>query len=446
MAYFEGEWNKADDFSKMERLEKEKRAIMGFEEEMAEYQEKISEIIEILGVDKGEYPGWYPSLTEGVFSELYGLSSLYSWVYDKEERLVNSSSAKVIGDKVFFLIDGVSELQPQCIKRSRREQLKRAFLMATPKERLERGFHEIYLRNGIRITIYSGDRTKEGEDVMVFRKYIVRKLTFEEQAALGTIPEEGIDLFKSMVEIGFNVIFSGAVRSGKTTFLQTWQSYEREDLEGLAISTDPETPWHKIMPKAPIMQLVADGEELENITKSILRGDNDYVLLEEMRDGVAFNIALDIVSTGTKRSKATVHTKDALNLPYKMGTKICSRYGGSFKGILQQIFINFDFVFEFAQVEENRGKKLLKGIWLYGYDKVGDKVFMEEMLRYDGERKEWVWRNVIGADFELRTSKGYDKALLERLKVELDVLEKSHSMENPITLYPSYYKDEEGFM
>ena len=57
--------------------------------------------------------------------------------------------------------------------------------------------------------------------------------------------------------------------------------------EGLAISTDPETPWDIIMPEAPLMQLVADGEELETLTKSLLRGDNDYVILEEMRDAKA---------------------------------------------------------------------------------------------------------------------------------------------------------------
>ena len=67
-------------------------------------------------------------------------------------------------------------------------------------------------------------------------------------------------------------MFAGTVRSGKTTFLQTWQRYEEADKEGLAISTDPETPWDIIMPEAPLMQLVADGEELETLTKSRMYG------------------------------------------------------------------------------------------------------------------------------------------------------------------------------
>ena len=52
--------------------------------------------------------------------------------------------------------------------------------------------------------------------------------------------KEIIPLFHTMIAIGFNVLFSGQVRSGKTTFMICWQKYEDEKLEGLAIATDPE--------------------------------------------------------------------------------------------------------------------------------------------------------------------------------------------------------------
>lgn len=154
------------------------------------------------------YPPWYRSLAEGIFAELYGLSGLTPWAYDETEEYKNSSSAKLIGDRMYCLIDGRSVLQPQRISENRRQQLKRAFLLTAPKERIEKGFHEVYLHNGIRITIYSGDRTKPGQDVMVFRKYILRELTFEKLAELGTIPAESVELFKTMVRLGFNVLFS----------------------------------------------------------------------------------------------------------------------------------------------------------------------------------------------------------------------------------------------
>lgn len=357
-----------------------------------------------------------------------------------EEKYRKSSSAKLIGDRLYCLIDGKAQLQHQKIDRRRREQLKRTLLLATPYERLEYGFHEVYLHNGIRITIYSGDRTKDGQDVMVFRKYILQDLNFEKLAELSTIPESAVVLFKKMIEIGFNMIFAGQVRSGKTTFMQVWQKYENPGLEGLAIATDPETPWHILMPDAPIMQLIADGEKLESITKSLLRGDNDYILLEEMRDAVAFQIALDITSTGTMRSKATVHDNDAVNIPYKMASKIRSRYGGDNRELIAQVFKNFDYVIELAQDPENRAKKIMKGMVEYSYDREKDKVLCRRICAYDGQRKIWRW-NPLGGKLK------EEKYPEQRYKIEeMRKLIQKMAVECPLTegtdIFPAYYKEQ----
>jgi pilus assembly protein CpaF len=349
-----------------------------------------------------------------------------------------SSSAKLIGDRLYCLIDGKSVLQPQRISDTRREQLKRALLLATPKERLEKGFHEVYLKNGIRITIYSGDKTKKGQDIMVFRKYVLRELTFEKMASLGTIPSEAVELFKTMVKIGFNVIFSGQVRAGKTSFMQTWQRYEDKRLEGMAIATDPETPWHILMPDAPIMQIVADGKELEEISKSLLRGDNDYLLLEEMRDADAFRLAVDITSVGTKRSKATIHSGNPQDIPYKMATAIVSKYGGSFNGIISQIFRNFNYVFEFYQDPENRGIKRLKSISEYEYDPEKDRVAIYQICKYNPLEQRWLWKCHIGED-KKEVGNLYPEEFKKMNKM-LEVLEKRNPNTSHTVIYPRYYK------
>jgi pilus assembly protein CpaF len=390
----EDEWKNSGDNDRTDRLELEKRAIMGYPEEAARVKERIRSIIDENGMDEN-YPPWYKSAEDAVFNELFGLSGIAPWAYDETEEYRNSSSAKLIGDRLYCLIDGRSVLQPQRIGRDRREQLKRALLMATPKERLESGFHEVYLRNGIRVTIFSGDRTKEDQDIMVFRKYVLNDMSFEDLAALGTIPQESTELFKLMVKAGFNVIFAGPVRSGKTTFLRAWQSYEDRNLEGLAIATDPETDWTRIMGDAPVMQIVADGDELENITKPILRGDNDYVLLEEMRDAVAFNIALEITSLGTRRSKATVHTMSAESLPFMMAEKIRHRYGGDTKDIIRKIVENFDLVFEFRQMDSNRSVKKLTAITQYYIDKTTGKPASLKLMKYDFMKKKWIWNSTL---------------------------------------------------
>ena len=448
---FDTEWQSLDDFEKQERLELEKAAILGYEDAMQFYKERIAAICGAASLHTAAPPAWYESLVEGVFAELYGLAGLSPWVYDKTEAYKNSSSAKLIGDRLYCLIDGKPCLQPQRISEERRRQLKRAFLMTNPSERMEKGFHELYLTNGIRITIYSGSRTKPGQDIMVFRKYILKDLSLEHMADLGTIPRDAIPLFELMVKVGFNVIFAGPVRSGKTTFLQMWQRMESSDMEGLAISTDPETPWDKIMPGAPIMQLVADGNDLASISKSLLRGDNDYVILEEMRDAQSYRLALDLASIGHGRCKATVHTTDVASLPYKLASKIKSEYGGDEQSLISQVFASFDYVLEFAQDKDNRAQKILKSISEFCYDAERDKVSVHKICEYAGSGS-WKWRTHLGKDKDerLRLWKEEKKMMVEEMK---KLESKNPIMENAV-IYPRYYRPsfrdgmplEKGFM
>ncbi|MEE0741182.1 MAG: ATPase, T2SS/T4P/T4SS family [Emergencia sp.] len=437
---FNKEWNETDDETKNRKLEREKRAIMGFEEETVFYKERIREILQDKKLYDSWYPPWYPNLYEGVFAELYGLAGLAPWAYDMEEKYCRSSSAKLIGDRLYCMIDGRAQLQPQRIGKRRREQLKRTLLLATPHERLEYGFHEVYLHNGIRITIYSGDRTKEDQDVMVFRKYVLKKHTFLGLWEKNTIPREAIALFMKMIEAGFNMIFTGSVRSGKTTFMQIWQQYEDPSLEGLAIATDPETPWHLLMPEAPIMQLVADGQRLASMTKSLLRGDNDYILLEEMRDAEAFHLALDITSTGTTRCKATVHDNDGVNVPYKMASKIRERYGGQTRELIAQVYKNFDYAVELCQDPEDKGRKIMKGIVEYVYDAREDRVIARQICQYDFAEGCWRWNSKGG----LAKMDKYPQRLgvIKEMNQILKVLAARYPITGETVMYPAYYSGE----
>jgi pilus assembly protein CpaF len=196
---------------------------------------------------------------------------------------------------------------------------------------------------------------------------------------------------KLFVYTGMNVLFAGPVRSGKTTFLRIWQSYEDPKLEGAAVATDPETDWYSIMPEAPVMQLVADGPKLEGIIRPLMRGDNDYIILEEMRDAEAFRTALEIASVSTGRCKATVHTNDASVLPFMMAEKIRQRYGGNTEDIERRIAESFDLAFEMRQTEDNRAEKKLTAITQYYTDpETGVPVF-SKLMEYDNRTGKWYW-------------------------------------------------------
>ena len=219
------------------------------------------------------------------------------------------------------------------------------------------------------------------------------ELSFGVLSERNTFPKEAIRIFELMRKIGFNVIFTGQVRSGKTTFLQTWQRGENRNLEGLAISTDPETPWHDIMPDTALMQIVTDGSGLEELSKSLLRADNDYVLMEEMRDASAYKLIIDIITSGTSRCKATVHDGSALDLPYRMASEVVNRYGGSLLYTIKRIYTGFDYVFEMIQESDNHDHKILKAIVEYDFDSENERCVARYLCKYDFEKSRWIWNS-----------------------------------------------------
>jgi len=434
-AQLDKRWDSSDTNGMASRLTLEKEAIIGKISAVNKLKDTIREILTETNRLAEPFPSYYGNLVGAIFSDLYGLSGITPWAYDYTEEYRKSSSAKLIGENLYCLIDGRAVLQPQKIPYERREQLKKALLLSTPEERSEKGFHEVYLANGIRVTIYSGKRCKPNQDIIVFRKYVLKNLSFEKLQSYGTFPKKAIRLFEAMVEIGYNTVFCGMVRSGKTTFLRTWQSYEDSSLEGVTVATDPETDWAKICPGAPIMQLVADGKELLDIEKSLKRSDADYVILEEMRDATAYNLFLGITSMGTMRSKGTIHDTHPIRIPSKMASAIRSEFGGDEESIISQLFTNINYVIELYQVPENKSFKRLRSITEFRYDPINNTCSAQKICQYYPESDTWGWKYDIGKDKKALAT-GYDKAW-EVFQSTLEEL----SQESPLDPADEYYNE-----
>lgn len=384
----------------LESMEKivsiQKKAIIGYENEVHFFRSKIKEMIKKHKAEGVIFPEWYKSLDEGIYHENWGMAGIGEWFSTK---YASSSSAKIIGNRIYFLEEGKMILKKQGMAKHRREQLIRAFLLLTPDERLDKEFHEIYLLDGTRVTIFRGTLVKEGEDVIIFRRYIIPKYSFEEQAKRKTIPYEAIPLFKEMVALGYNVAFAGAVRTAKTTFLSTWQSYEDQSLEGVMIETDPEIPLHRIMPNAPIVQIIADNEKLLAITKNILRSDADYIIVAEARDGLALDTVIKVATKGTRRLKMTFHTRNPLDFAYDVASEIVKTFGGDIHYTANKVAASFDYIFHFVQLK-NKNEKRLKSIYEMSFDAKKQEIGMVEICTYDYLEGSWNWTHTISPDKE----------------------------------------------
>ncbi|MBR0597663.1 ATPase [Sinanaerobacter chloroacetimidivorans] len=411
--FFE-EWENASHMQ--DQSQKIKKAIIGYQDEVEEFIQKIRSFLVQNKCEDVWYPACYESLEWAVYHENWGLSGMAEWF---SESYRESSSAKIIGDRIYFLDDGQMKLMPQKISRERREQLVRALLLLTPEERLDKEFHEIYMLDGTRITIFSGGMTKPDQDVIIFRRYIIPTYTFEEQAERGTIPAEAVPLFKEWVKLGYNVVFTGAIRSSKTTFLATWQSYEDPSLEGVMLETDPEIPIHKLIPEAPVVQLIADNEKLAGISKNLLRSDADYFILGEARDGIALDTAVRIAGKGTRRMKMTFHIREPLDFPNDAAWEISRSVGGDMKTMALRVAGAFDYIFHFIQLKD-KSRKRLNAIYEMSCDRVTGEISMVRICSYDLDRDTWRWnyyigeeKQMLGEDEDLIAFKAFDQLLKE---------------------------------
>lgn len=432
-AYLDEDWLKDHNKGNTEiLLERQKKAILGYASEVNYFRDKIREYLKIHALENEAFPGWYEDLVDAIFHQNWGLAGISPWM-----RLPSCESAKIIGEHIFFLINGQSELQPQKIPYKRYEQLRKALLLTDRSKRLDDNYSEVYMLSGERVTIYTGNLVVEGQQSMVFRKYIVEALTFEEQARRHTIPREIIPALEALVKMGVRVSFIGPVRSGKSTMLLTFQMNENRKLEGLFIQTDPEIRINELMPDAPIMSLIADGEELISMSKKVVRTDANYIVVAEGRDGYAFNMIVESGNKGTRRNKTTLHLSDVEDFAYEVANKIVGVYGGNLDYQIVKVAKSFDYIFEMVELPNNRSQRRLKSIHEIRYDNLNHAISYHRICEYDFHTDSWSFSYDIGQRVE-EIGNVEDAAALSVFKSTLKSLALKYPMRKKVVLKPVY--------
>lgn len=404
-------------------LERNNKAIIGYQNEKSFFYDEINKYLRENNLENEWYPDWFNSLTEAIFHENWGLSGIARWM-----TIPNSQSAKIIGNRIYYASpkNGKLELQKQTITNERVSQLIRALLLKDPHIRMDEGFANVYMLDGTRITIFDSKIVKE--PTIIFRKYVVDRMTLEEQAFRRTIPKESIPMFKAMIAVGFNVCFIGPVKCGKTTFMATWQSYEDDDLEGVQVETDPEVPQHKLKPNAPIIQFVADGEKLKNIIKLVKRCDGDYVIMAEARDTPALKILIDVTKIGTRRAKSTFHTADPIDFCYDAASDIVSEFGGDIWATCIKVARCYNYLIEMVQLKD-KSQKRVKGVYEIRFDPEKLEITVHQIMKYDFLQDSWTYNFTVGEDKEeIALQENYEA--FQMFKDELQRLSSEKPMDN----------------
>lgn len=376
-------------------LKRHKNAILGKPTEVNYLKDKIREYLKANKLESEKYPSWYKNLVDAVFHENWGIAGIAEWM-----DIPDSSSAKIIGDRIYYFIDGKQVLKEQRMTAKRFEQLRQALMLRDESKRLDEDYSELYMESGERVTVYTGSRVIEGQSTMVFRKYIVDVLTFDEQASRRTIPYELIPALEALVKCGVRVAFIGPVRSGKSTMLLTWQRYEDPELEGVLIQTDPEIRIHEVMQKAPIVPLIAGGKQLLELSSEILKSDADYFIVQEVRDGYTAYIAVEAANKGTNRLKISSHLSNPPDFSYDLANKIQGVYGGNIDYIITRVANSFDILFEMIPLPGGRNEKRLKSIYEIRYDNITNEISYHKICEYQRNTDQWKFNYSIGERIE----------------------------------------------
>jgi pilus assembly protein CpaF len=260
-------------------------------------------------------------------------------------------------------------------------------------------------------------------------------MTLEEQASSGLIGYEAVEPFRDLMQTYPNLIISGPVESGKTTYANTLVMEQLEGADralGVAlIEGHPEStlPLAPIAKRHRIFPIQANADELMSVGIQSLRHDPDIIYQSEMRWGewLFYNFAGE---KGYRALIGTYHTKDAEDIPYQGAFAVYSESGGNLKGHIMGTLKSVELV---AVLEPQRyGKKKLMRLSEIRYDPNSEhKVYANDLIRYDAESKTWFYNADISPGlWERMLRANSEKA--HSFRAALQQLAEKHPIQNPI--------------
>ena len=398
--------------------------------------EKYLRVHPFSGIAPAEYRKL--DINGALFQEWIGFASCYAWFHDRE--YAESSQLQIVGQNIFYAHQGEYRPYPFSFSSiARTEKLQRALIRHDPTIKLDRSNptaefkmdDPLWPGRFIRIAIWIPDRVWDGFTTITFRRQITEYMTLDEQAGTGLIPYEAVPMLRALIKTYPNIIVSGPVNSGKTTFANTLVG---EQLTLADISTGvvmiekhPESTLPLTIKGHRFIPIKAADDELMDVGIQSLRHDPDIMYMTEMRwyEWQFYNFAGE---KGYRGMVGTFHTKDAEDIPYQGASAVYANGGGSLKAHLISSLKSCEMV---AVLEPLRhGKKKLTRLSEIRYED-GD-VAAYDLMRYDHSTGCWSYSSQLSMGL-LERMKLKNADAVSVLIYELKQLTNSRCLEDPRT-------------
>lgn len=384
--HFDSIFDTADTQKSQERLAMQHDAIIGIPRAVSYFKDEITDFLRKRNLLKVSYPEHFHNLTDAIFHNLFGLGPLAVWY-----NYPTSQAAHVIGKQIFF------EIEQKLVKQSiefdstdRVAELVRALTLKDQRSRINQYNPklEVDMVDGTRVTMFVPPLSRHIS--ITFRRFIVSKLTFEDQASRHTIPGEAVEIFRALNQTRPNMIIAGPVKSGKSTMLNTFYGEREHEQKVVCVEKHAELKLGDHYPGRPLDELVATEEELLKLFPSILRTDFLYLIVGELR-----SVEAELCMLGCERGSTglltTYHTKHAHNIPGQLARLILDSFPNRrFEAELVRVAENIDIVIVMDELPDK--SKRVECISELRLDPVSLRVSAHELIKFDETLNAWVYK------------------------------------------------------
>ncbi|MEI2356706.1 ATPase, T2SS/T4P/T4SS family [Mesobacillus zeae] len=358
-------------------LERQHRAVIGDAQAMSYFITKINEVLQKENITTNQFPSFYDSLAEAVFHEVWGVSILHKW-----DKMPMSEAAVIRGTQLWLDIDGQFTKQDEEFESVEAvERLKKALTLRVKDAVINEQTPELEIEreDGSRITMIQKPRGKE--NYVMFRRFVVKNMSLEEQAKLGTIQQEDIPLFRALSRVMVNTIFAGRVRSAKSTFMKSILRERDPSYVAAVMEKHFELNLTKQFKDRLIFEVQAKEGDLHHAMPRLLRMEHDYIVVGEIRS-LETEGYLQACERGERGACSTYHLTQVEHVVPQITRHILDEFPNrKFENELERVARNIDIIVTMSADRDRRRKRVI-GITEIIWNEEQRTHRTQDLLRY----------------------------------------------------------------
>lgn len=364
-------------------------AIMGDKNAEAMLTTDLENYLLRQGIKNIDYPSFYNSLASALFHDIYMFGALKKW-----DLYPDSPSAKIIGKEIWFKINGQFERQEETLRtESHIDELIKNLEIANRGVKVNEANPrvEIPMKDGSRVTIIVPPASYE--KTIVFRKFNVKEYSFDYLAKRNTIDENDVEFFDTMFKLKLNTIIAGHVESGKSTLLKT--GFAARDPKEVAINIEsvPESFFKRDFPDRCVHDLYTLGANVEDVLRTVLRMDHDYIIYQEIR-GFEAEGAMQSTQRGTRGALMTYHITNPEMTAPQLAQHIVDEYPNrSLEAEIQKVYQQLDIGIIMKKVGNNR--KVVDAVYELCFDYQTKEKWINYLIKFNTRENKWEYNPAI---------------------------------------------------